>query len=91
MTQPTGIVILLIEVIAGAAQDAGVLTNQRLREAASDRRIVFVIMIVAILIGAVAGRVFADDVIYIGIFTIGAVYASAVVRTVFVVRGFGSS
>ena len=88
MTQPTGIVILLIGVVVGAAQDAGVLTNERLREAASDRRVAFVIIVVAILIGAVAGRIFSDDiVIYIGILTIGAVYASAVVRTGFVVRG----
>jgi Ca2+/Na+ antiporter len=83
---------VLVGIVAGAAQDAGVLTNERLREAASNRRIVFVMLLILILIGAVAGLVFAENVItYLEIVIIGFVYAAAVVRTVFVIRGSESS
>ena len=88
MIQPTGIALLLVGIVAGAAQDAGVLTNERLREAASNYRLVFPILIIVIIIGAMAGLTFSDSaIVYLEIAVIGFVYAAAVVRTVFIVRG----
>ena len=88
LVRPIGIVLLLVGIVAGAAQDAGVLTNDRFREAMSNRRLVFPMLVIMGIIGVSAGLLFSDSIIiYLEIAVIGFVYAAAVVRTVFVVSG----
>jgi hypothetical protein len=86
--RPIGMVLLLVGIVAGAAQNAGVLTNDRFREVMSNRRFVFPMLVVMGIIGVSAGLLFSDSIIiYVEIVVIGFVYAAAVVRTVFVVSG----
>ena len=86
--RPIGIVLLLVGIVAGAAQDVSVFTNERFRKAMSNHRLVFPMLLILVIIGFSAGMLFSDSIIiYLELVVIGFVYAAAVVRTVFVVNG----
>ena len=88
LVRPIGIVFLLVGIVVGAAQDAGVLTNNRFRNIMSNRVLVFLMLVIMVIVGLSAGTLFSDSIIiYVEIGVIGFVYASAVVRTVFIVSG----